>query len=74
MKTLPLGSIRRRTFLGQLSVGAAATHCLASEADLAALRANGIVPVLATDTVPGPAACIPVAPALAAAIRAHGFG
>jgi len=62
------------TEAGALSIGAAATHCLASEVDLAALRASGIVPVLATDTVPGPAACIPVAPALAAAIRAQGFG
>ena len=59
---------------GATSVGAVATHCLASEADLAALAASGIVPVLATDTVPGPAACIPIAPALAEAIRTHGFG
>jgi ribose-phosphate pyrophosphokinase len=59
---------------GAMIVGAVATHCLASEADLARLAASGIAPVLATDTVPGSAASIAMAPALAAAIRQHGLG
>lgn len=54
---------------GASRVGAVATHCLASAADLEALAASGIEPVLATDTVPGPVARIAIAPALAAAIR-----
>jgi ribose-phosphate pyrophosphokinase len=54
---------------GATSVAAVATHCLASEADLAALAASGIAPVLATDTVPGPVAAISMATALAEAIR-----
>lgn len=58
---------------GATSVGAVATHCLAREDDLAALAASGIAPVLATDTVPGPVASIPIAPALAEAIRRHGL-
>lgn len=55
---------------GARSIGAVATHCLAGAADLAALAASGIAPVLATDTVPGTAASIPMAAALADAIRA----
>jgi ribose-phosphate pyrophosphokinase len=54
---------------GATAVAAVATHCLASEADLAALAASGIAPVLATDTVPGPVAAISIATALAEAIR-----
>ena len=54
---------------GSTIIGAAATHCLASADDLAALAAAGIAPVMATDSVPGPAATIPLAAALAAAIR-----
>lgn len=54
---------------GATSIGAVASHCLASEADLAALAAAGIAPVLACDSVPGPVATIPLAPVLAAAIR-----
>lgn len=53
---------------GATSIGAAVTHCLANRADLDALAASGIAPVLATDTVPGSAACIPLAAVLAAAI------
>jgi ribose-phosphate pyrophosphokinase len=60
---------RLLTAAGARIVGAAATHCLASADDLAALAAAGIVPVMATDSVPGPAATIPLAAALAAAIR-----
>lgn len=58
---------------GATSIGAVASHCLASEADLAALAAAGIAPVEACDTVPGPAATIPLALLLAQAIRAHGL-
>lgn len=58
---------------GATSVSAVATHCLANTADLAALASSGIAPVLATDTVPGPAGTIPMAAALAEAIRAHGL-
>lgn len=58
---------------GVTTIGAVATHCLASRADLAALAESGIAPVLATDTVPGPAASIAMAPALAEAIRSHGL-
>jgi ribose-phosphate pyrophosphokinase len=54
---------------GAAAVAAVATHCLASEADLAALAASGIAPVLATDTVPGPVAAISMATTLAGAIR-----
>lgn len=54
---------------GATHVGAVATHCLASAADLDALRTSGIDPVLATDTVPGPVADIAMAPAMAAAVR-----
>ncbi len=58
---------------GATSVSAVATHCLASPDDLAALAAAGIAPIVATDTVAGPCAALPVAPALAAAIRAGGM-
>lgn len=53
--------------------GAFATHCLASADDLAALARSGVGPLAATDSVPGPAATIPIAPALAAAIRTAGM-
>jgi ribose-phosphate pyrophosphokinase len=53
--------------------GAAVTHCLASPDDLARLAAAGIAPLLACDSVPGPAATISLAPALADAIRRHGL-
>lgn len=52
---------------GATVTGAVATHCLASEADLAAL-AHSIGPILATDTIPGPVATIAMAAALADAI------
>ncbi len=58
---------------GATQVGAVATHCLASKGDLESLAAGGISPVLATDTVPGTVASIPIAPALAEAVRANGF-
>lgn len=58
---------------GAASVGAVATHCLASQADLETIAASGIAPVIATDTVPGPVARIPMAQALADAVRARGL-
>jgi ribose-phosphate pyrophosphokinase len=58
---------------GALRIDAVATHCLATVADLAALAASGIASVLATNTVPGPAGRIAIAPALADAIRRHGL-
>ncbi len=58
---------------GARVAGAAVTHSLASAADLARLAAAGITPLLACDSVSGPAATIALAPALAAAIREHGL-
>ena len=58
---------------GATLAGAAVTHCLAGAADLARLAAAGITPLLACDSVPGPAATIPLAPLLAAALRQHGL-
>jgi ribose-phosphate pyrophosphokinase len=58
---------------GATQVGAVATHCLASKDDLESLAAGGISPVLATDTVPGTVASIPIALGLAEAVRANGF-
>jgi ribose-phosphate pyrophosphokinase len=51
--------------------GAGITHCFAGADDLARLAAAGITPLLATDSIPGPAATIALAPALADAIRRH---
>lgn len=58
---------------GATRIAATVTHCLASDGDIAALGAKGIVPVLSTDTVPGACAGISMAPALAKAIREHGL-
>lgn len=58
---------------GVAGIGAVATHCLAGEDDLARLAKAGIAPLLASDTVPGPVSTIPMAPALAEAIRQHGL-
>lgn len=58
---------------GASSVAAVATHCLASDEDLARLSAHGIAPVMATDTVPCASAAIAMASALAEAIRAAGL-
>nr|MCU0891345.1 phosphoribosylpyrophosphate synthetase [Sandarakinorhabdus sp.] len=54
-------------------VGVVASHCLASADDLARLRTAGIAPILATDSVPGPTARIPLAGMLAAAICKAGL-
>ncbi len=50
-------------------VAAAVTHCLAGPDDLARLATAGITPLLACDSVPGPAAQVPLAPVLAEALR-----
>jgi len=53
---------------GATSITALATHCLASDSDLARLKENGISEVIAADSVPGPVATISLAPVLAQAI------
>lgn len=58
---------------GARLAGAAITHCFAGADDLARLAAAGITPLVATDSIPGPAATISLAPALAEAIRRHGL-
>lgn len=64
---------RRLRAAGAMLRGAVVTHCLASPDDLAALARGGIEPVIATDTIPGPAASIDLAPAIASAIRGSGL-
>ncbi len=54
---------------GARSVQAIATHCLASEADIACLHEAGIETIRSCDTVPGATATIPVAGLLAEVIR-----
>ncbi len=54
---------------GAARVEVLATHCLSSEADLVRLTGAGVLRVRATDTVPGPAASLPIAGLLASAIR-----
>lgn len=56
---------------GAKSVEVVATHCLARAADIASLRRAGVERISATDSVPGPAASIPLATILADALRAH---
>jgi ribose-phosphate pyrophosphokinase len=58
---------------GATRLAAAVTHCLSGAGDMARLAAAGIAPLWATDSVPGPAASIPLAPALAAALRDGGL-
>ena len=60
---------RRLRESGAARIEALATHCLASDTDLAMLREAGIARVRSTETVPGPTASIPVAGLLADAIR-----
>jgi ribose-phosphate pyrophosphokinase len=54
---------------GALRIEAAAAHCLASVDDLEALAHAGIARIRSTDTIAGPTACAPIAPALAEALR-----
>jgi len=58
---------------GATRIEALATHCLAAPRDLERLRAAGIARVRATDTVPGPAAVIPIAPLIAEEICRRGW-
>lgn len=58
---------------GASSVEALATHCLASEADLARLKAAGISRVRSSDSVAGPTAVVPLADLLAEAIEQAGW-
>lgn len=56
---------------GATQISAVATHCLASQSDLTRLGESGIAVVAATDTVPSPASCMAIAPALAQALLEH---
>lgn len=58
---------------GATRLAAAVTHCLSSPDDMARLAAAGIAPLWATDSVPGPASGISLAPALAEALRRTGL-
>ncbi len=58
---------------GAARVDALAVHSLASPADIAAMHAAGIASIRATDSVAGPLAQLPLAPALARAIIEHGW-
>ena len=53
---------------GARGVEALATHCLAKESDLDAMRTAGIARIRATQSVAGPVACLPVARLIADAI------
>ncbi len=57
---------------GAARIEAVATHCLADSTDLARLRAAGIERFRASDSVPGPAAMIPLATVLGNAVRTLG--
>lgn len=54
---------------GAVTIEALATHCLASEAELAGLKQAGIERVRSTDSVPGPTVTMNLAQLLAAEIR-----
>jgi ribose-phosphate pyrophosphokinase len=58
---------------GAARVDALAVHGLASTADIAAMHAAGIARIRATDSVAGPLAQLPLAPALAQAIIEQGW-
>ncbi len=58
---------------GASSVEALATHCLASDADIAAMRNCGIERVRSCDSVDGPTALLPIAGLLAQTIRAKNW-
>ncbi len=58
---------------GASEIAVLATHCLASDSDLAALREAGIVNIRATDSVAGPVGTLPVAGLLADEIRRNGW-
>lgn len=58
---------------GARSIGVLATHCLASEQDIAQLRAEGIATIRATDTTASGLADVPTAEVLAQEIRRRGW-
>lgn len=58
---------------GARSIEVLATHCLASERDIARMTAAGIARIRATDSVSGPCASLSLAGLLAAAIRERGW-
>lgn len=58
---------------GASRVDALAVHSLASAADIAAMHAAGIATIRASDSVAGPLAQLPLAPALAQAIIEQGW-
>lgn len=58
---------------GAARIEALATHCLASQPSLAALRVAGVERIRSTDTVAGLSAVITVAPLIAAEIRRRGW-
>jgi ribose-phosphate pyrophosphokinase len=58
---------------GAARVEALAVHSLASDADITAMHAAGIATIRASDSVAGPLAQLPLAPALAQAIIEQGW-
>jgi len=56
---------------GALSVEAMVTHCLATAADLALMRAEGIERISSTDSVNGPTSTACLAPLLSQALQEH---
>lgn len=64
-----LACARQLHAAGASGIAAVASHCLARPADLRALAAAGISPVLATDSVPGKPCTIATAGHIAEAIR-----
>ncbi len=68
-----VGSAAMLHAAGATRVEAIVTHCLADAVDLARLHGAGIDRIRASDSVPGPAATIPLAAILADAIRTLGW-
>ncbi|MFN3553638.1 MAG: ribose-phosphate diphosphokinase [Novosphingobium meiothermophilum] len=64
-----LACARQLQAAGAIAIAAVASHCLARPADLSALAATGIGPVLATDSVPGKPCKIAMAGYIAEAVR-----
>ncbi|RPH46115.1 MAG: ribose-phosphate diphosphokinase [Burkholderiales bacterium] len=58
---------------GATRVDAFVTHALCAEADLQALRAAGVGRLWSTDALAHPSNAVPLAPLLAAGLRAHGL-
>lgn len=71
-QTMAEAALRLRE-AGASRIEALATHCLAAPRDLDRLRAAGIARVRTTDTVPGSAAVIPIAPLVAEEICRRGW-